>query len=160
MTFLCARWKNLAVLLFILNAETVLASDSLYCSDIAAVAAEAVAYYLTGASDSELPLRCAEQKKWKYFNPKWETRTPEPKSNKPPPEIIWFDPKKDSYKIGKIHKVSQRKHLIDVTFSIKGKSLKTTYSFTFWDVYQKARGTCGYVENENRPPIFREDCRH
>lgn len=126
------------------------------CSDISAVVHEAVAYHLTGAPTSGLPLTCALKAKWKYFNPNVEDRSEEP--NQKLPKYTWFNPKTDQYKILKFKKKDDR-YLIDVKFTIAGKDITTQYTYEPWDVYQKRTGVCGFVYNYNKPSIFRQDCQ-
>lgn len=135
------------------------ASDSMYCSDIPAVAKEAVEYYMSGAPASDLPLDCAIKRKWKYFNPKNEERSPEPG---PAPKYVWFDARRDKYEITDIKK-NEDKYDIKVTYSINGVKSKTTYTYIPWDLLQKKHGVCGLVVNDdfNKEPnkmIIRSEC--
>jgi hypothetical protein len=131
-------------------------SGAKYCSNVDDVAKEAVAYHLTGAASTNLPLTCALKMKWKYFNPNNEGRTPEGGEKKP--DYTWFTPGKDSYQINKIRKVEDG-YEIDVEFTIQGKKINSTYTYEPWDLYQKKLGVCGIVYNYNKPWIFRKDCQ-
>ncbi len=126
------------------------------CSDINAVAKEAVAYFLTGAPSTNLPLDCAKKMKWKYFDPNREEHTPE--GNSPKPDYTWFDPKKDSYEV---LSTTQRDNSYDikVVLNVGGKKINTTYIYDPNKFFQENYGVCGFIYNRNKPYVFRKDCR-
>lgn len=126
------------------------------CSDVGAVIEEAIAYHLTGAPTTSLPLNCALKMKWKYFNPKLEDRGGEPGDKSPP--MTWFRTGRDSYKILS-HKKEGEKYQIEVRFTIHGKNLTTKYIYEPWDFYQKKSGVCGFITSDHEPAIHREDCQ-
>lgn len=126
------------------------------CSDVGAVIEEAIAYHLTGAPTTSLPLGCALKMKWKYFNPRLEDRGGEPDDKMP--EYIWFRSGRDTYKVTS-HKKDGDKYLIDVRFNINGKNINAKYVYEPWDVYQKKSGVCGFINSDHEPQIHREDCQ-
>jgi len=132
-------------------------SGSVYCSDIEEVVKEAIEYHLTGAPTTSLPLTCALKMKWRFFKPTLEERSPEP-DNKIPSEYIWFNPKKDSYKIISTEKTKDR-YQVKVKFKIAGKEVETNYTYEPWDIWQKKNGVCGFITNDKGPWVFRKDCQ-
>lgn len=131
-------------------------NGAVVCSDVGAVIEEAVAYHLTGAPTTSLPLRCALKMKWKYFNPKLEERGGEPDDK--PVAYTWFRQGRDSYQIFG-NKKEGDKYYVDVRFQVGGKTINAKYVYEPWDVYQKKAGVCGFITSEVEPEIHREDCR-
>jgi hypothetical protein len=134
-------------------------SAGMDCSDVPAIAKEAVEYYMSGAPSSDLPLTCAIEKTWKYFNPNNELRSPEPGAVA---KYVWFDGKRDKYEITDINKVDDN-YNIKVTYTITGVKSQTTYTYIPWDALQKG-GACGLVVNDdfNRNPdkmVIRSECK-
>lgn len=129
---------------------------TLVCSDIGSVIEEAIAYHLTGAPTTNLPLNCALKMKWKYFNPKLEERGGEPDDKTP--TYTWFRSGRDSYKILGNKKAGDKYH-VDVRFVINGKTINAKYTYEPWDFYQKKSGVCGFINSSYEPEIHREDCQ-
>lgn len=129
-------------------------AGSMHCADVEAVVQEGIEYHLTGAPTTDLPIDCAKKMKWKYFDPSIEVKGDAFSS----PENIWYDPKKDKYKIEKI-KQSPDGYLIDVTFTIKNKKIAVTYTYSPNDLMQRHKGVCGTITKPKKPWIFRIDCQ-
>lgn len=128
---------------------------SMHCAELDAIAQEAVAYHLTGAGTTDLPLDCAKKTKWRYFNPTIEAKSGEPYNN---PEYIWFEPGRDKFVVDKITPF-EKGHHIHATFTIKGQKITTTYLYLPHDQMQKYVGVCGTVTKPGKPWIFRADCK-
>lgn len=126
------------------------------CSDINAVAEEAVKYYMTGAPMSDLPNNCAKKMKWRFFDPNIEIRNYPPKIL---PEYTFFSPPKDTYKIKKVRKVDAGKFEIDVDYIIKGKKISTTFMYRHIPTMQKYQKVCGVVDHPQAPWIYFEECK-
>lgn len=131
-----------------------LRAESMHCADVNSVVQEGIEYHLTGAGTTDLPIDCAKKRKWTYFDPSIEVKA-DPYSN---PEYIWFDPKRDTYQLGKITAKPDATYTADVTFTIKGKKYPVTYIYAPNDLMQKHRGVCGTMTKPGKPWIFRVDC--
>lgn len=144
-----------SVFLLMIAAAPAAWAQSQYCSDIDAVVKEGIAYHLTGAPTTNLPLDCALKTKWKFFDPTIERREGEPSED---PSYVYFDPNRDTYQIKRISKAGEH-YLVQVEFKLGGRTKKTQYTYSPNRLLQRYKGVCGTVIHPNQPWIFRKDCR-
>lgn len=128
------------------------------CTDPKVIAKEAVEYHLTGAATGDLPLTCALKKEWNFFNPK-VLRKPDPLKEYPK-DWIWFETGKDSFSIESIKQVKKpiEVYQIKVALIVNKKKYKQTFTYRPWNVFHDV-GSCGIVYSDDKPEIYRSDCK-
>lgn len=142
--------QNLTALFVLLLSQNVLA---LNCSNIDEVAKEAVEFSMLGAGAEGMSKACFENQTFKYFSPAdGGGESEEPTSG----TIVWFDPTRDSYTF--IPKREGEFIQIQAVFTVKGRKLRTTYTYQPLDYLQEEAGICGLVYNDHHE-ILRSDCR-
>lgn len=145
-------------IIFLLVIGSSVSAKVVDCSDPQEIAKEAVAYHLTGAATGDLPLTCVLKKEWKFFNPTI-LRKPDPMKDYPK-DWIWFETGRDSYVIESIKQVKKPKEVyqIRVALTVNKKKYKQLFVYQPWDLF-KNFGGCGIVYSDDKPEIYRADCR-
>ncbi len=125
------------------------------CSNIEAVAKEAIETQLSGAGYPSMGPKCIAKQAFKYFKPH-EASLDSDESNLA--HVIWFHPSNDKYSITRIERDGEEKLQIHAVFKIGEKRLRTTYTYEPMEYLQSEAGICGLIYNDHHE-ILRSDCK-